>query len=118
MMQLNLMCMPFSSVSRDIHKGLALAAKACISGKRALYVNALVNISRSCDCDPDAGPIICPDIGYLASNELAAIDKASLDLINRVRPGVFEHTHGIDPSKQVRYAEEIGLDSSYELIRR
>lgn len=99
----------------DLQKGLALAAKACISGKRTLYVNALVNISRNCDCDPNAGPIICPDMGYLASNELAAVDRASLDLINNVRPGVFEETHGIDPLEQVRYAEEIGLASAYEL---
>ena len=101
----------------DLQKGLALATKACTSGKRTLYINALVNMSRDCDCDPNAGPIICPDIGYLASNELAAVDRASLDLINQVRPGVFEEIHGIDPSEQVRYAEEIGLVSAYELRR-
>jgi uncharacterized Fe-S center protein len=99
----------------DLQKGLALAAKACIRGKRVLYVNALVNITRSCDCEPDPGPIICPDIGYLASDEVAAIDKASLDLINEVKPGVFEKTNGIDPSRQVRYAQEIGLPTSYRL---
>ena len=99
----------------DLQKGLALAAKACISGKRTLSVNFLVNISRDCDCDPNAGPVVCPDIGYLASNELAAIDRASLDLIHEVKPAVFGETHGIDPLKQVRYAEEIGLASSYEL---
>jgi len=101
----------------DLQKGLALAAKACTSGKRTLYINTLVNMSRDCDCDPNAGPIICPDIGYLASRELAAVDRASLDLINQVRPGVFEETHGIDPSGQVLYAEEIGLVSAYELRR-
>lgn len=101
----------------DLQKGLALAAKACISGKRTLYVNALVNMSRDCDCDPFAGQVICPDIGYLASNDLAAIDKASLDLIHEVKPAIFEETHKIDPLKQVLYAEEIGLASSYELIR-
>ena len=68
----------------DLQKGLALAAKACIRGKRVLYINALVNITRNCDCDPHPGPIICPDMGYLVSNELAAIDRASLKLINEV----------------------------------
>lgn len=99
----------------DFHKGLALAAKACLQGKRALYVNALVNITRSCDCDPDPGPIICPDIGYLASNELAAIDRASLEIIDKVKPRVFEKVNLVDPSKQVHYAQEIGLVSSYRL---
>jgi len=101
----------------DFQKGLALAAKACIWGKRVLYINALVNITRSCDCDPHPDPIICPDIGYLASNELAAIDRASLELINEVKPRVFEEMNGIDPSKQVRYAQEIGLVGCYELGR-
>ena len=101
----------------DLQKGLALAAKACIRGKRMLYINALVNITGSCDCDPHPGPIVCPDIGYLASNELAAIDRASLELINEVKPGVFEKVSGVDPSKQVQYAQEIGLTSFYELAR-
>ena len=99
----------------DFQKGLTLAAKACIWGKRALYINTLVNITRSCDCDPHPGPIVCPDIGYLASNELAAIDSASLELINELKPGVFEKVNQIDPAKQVRYAQEIGLLASYEL---
>lgn len=101
----------------DLQRGLALAAKACISGKRALYVNALVNMTRDCDCNPQPGPIICPDIGYLASNELAAIDRASLDLVHVVRPEIFKETHGIDPARQVLYAEEAGLTSFYELRR-
>jgi uncharacterized Fe-S center protein len=101
----------------DLQKALALSAKACVGGKRAIYVNAIVNISRNCDCDAHAGPIICPDIGYLASGSLAAIDRASLDAVNSVKPGVFEKVNGIDPAKQIRYAEEIGFPSSYELIK-
>jgi uncharacterized Fe-S center protein len=101
----------------DLQKALALSARACVWGKRALYVNSVVNISRNCDCDAHAGPIICPDIGYLASDSLAAIDRASLDLINTVKPGVFEKVNGIDPAKQIRYAEEIGFPSDYELIK-
>ena len=81
----------------DLQRGIASAAKACVQGKRVLYINTLVDISRSCDCDPYPEPIICPDIGYLVSNELAAIDKASLELIHKVKPGVFEEVNGIDP---------------------
>ena len=101
----------------DLQKGLALAAKACIKNKRPLYLNVLTNITRNCDCDPNPGPIICPDIGYLASTELAAIDRASLDLVDRAKPGVFQKTLGIDPWRQVRYAEEFGLPSEYQLKR-
>jgi len=106
-----------SCETMELQKGLALSAKACIWGKRVLYISTLVNIARSCDCDPDPGPIICPDIGYLASEEMAAIDKASLDLIDEVRPGVFEEVNLIDPARQVKYAQEIGFPVSYELRR-
>lgn len=100
----------------DMQKGLALAARACTRGKRVLYINTLMNITRSCDCEAHPGPIICPDIGYLASNELAAIDRASLELIEEVKPGIFEKTNKVDPAKQVKYAQEIGLVCSYERI--
>ena len=101
----------------DLQKGLALAAKACIWGKRVLYINALVNITRNCDCEPQPEPIICPDIGYLASDEIAAIDRVSLELIDEIKPGVFEEVNQVNPSKQVQYAQEIGLLTSYELKR-
>jgi len=101
----------------DLQRGLALSAKACIAGKRVVYINALVNISRDCDCDPNARPAICPDVGYLASTEPAAIDQASLDLVHEVRPQVFQKMTRVDPSKQVRYAQELGFSASYELVR-
>jgi uncharacterized Fe-S center protein len=101
----------------DLQKGLALSAKACIAGKRVVYINAMVNISRDCDCDPNARPAICPDVGYLASTEMAAIDQASLDLVHEVRPQVFKKATRIDPSKQVQYAQELGFIVSYELVR-
>ena len=101
----------------DLQKGLALSARACIAGKRAVYINAVVNISRDCDCDPNARPVICPDIGYLASAGMAAIDRASLDVVHDVKSQVFERATRIDPSKQVRYAQELGFSASYELVR-
>jgi len=101
----------------DFQKALALSARACVSGKRVLCINAVVNITSNCDCDPNPGSIICPDIGYLASNEPAAIDKASLELIHQLKPGVFEETTQVDPAKQIQYAQEFGLDNSYELVR-
>ena len=101
----------------DLQRALALSARACVGDKRVVYVNAIVNVSRNCDCDPGAGPIICPDIGYVVSDSLAAIDRASLDLIGNVKPGVFEKVNGVDPLKQIRYAEELGFPSDYDLIR-
>ena len=102
----------------DLQYVLACAAKACVQDKNVIYLNEVKRIARSCDCDPFAGPVICPDIGYLISDDPVAIDKASLDLIHDVRPDVFEKENRISPFKQIRYGEEIGLgSSSYELIK-
>ena len=102
----------------DFQYVLACAAKACVYNKNVIYLNEVKRIARSCDCDPFAGPVICPDIGYLVSDDPVAIDKASLDLIHDVKPNVFEKENRISPLKQIKYGEEIGLgSSSYQLIR-
>ena len=102
----------------DLQHNIATAAKAVVQNKNAIYLNELKRISKNCDCVPNGGPIICPDIGYLVSDDLVAADKASLDLIHSVKPDVFEKENSINPIKQIEYGEEIGLgSSSYELIR-
>jgi uncharacterized protein len=101
----------------DLQYTLACAAKACVQDKNVLYINEIKRISKNCDCDPFSGPIICPDIGYVASTDMVAADAASLDLINNIKPGVFKKTHHVDPEKQIKYGEKIGLGSTeYELI--
>jgi uncharacterized protein len=101
----------------DFNYLLACAAKTCVQDKKVLYLNELKRIAKNCDCDPNAGPIICPDIGYLLADDPVAIDKASLDLINEEKPNVFEKQHHIDAYKQIDYGEKIGLGStSYRLI--
>lgn len=101
----------------DLQFLLACSAKACLQDKTVLYLNELKRIVKGCDCDPNAGPVICPDIGYLISDDPVAIDKASLDLINKVKENIFKKINKIDPMKQIKYGEQIGLgSSSYELI--
>jgi uncharacterized Fe-S center protein len=101
----------------DIQFVLACAAKACLQDKNVIYFNDVNRIARFCDCDPEAGPVICPDIGYLVSDDPVAIDKASLDLIYDIKPGVFEKVNKVDPLKQIKFGEEIGLgSSSYQFI--
>lgn len=53
-----------------------------------IYMNALVNISKDCDCDANASPPAMNDIGILASTDPVAIDMASLNIIaNSDDPG-------------------------------
>lgn len=56
----------------------AVAGKA---GKVA-YVNFLTNVTPDCDCVPWSDAPIVPDIGFLASTDPVALDKACLDLVN------------------------------------
>ena len=73
----------------DLQFVLACAAKACVQDKNVIYFNEVKRIARSCDCDPFSDSIICPDIGYLISDDPVAIDKASLDLINNIKKDIF-----------------------------
>jgi uncharacterized Fe-S center protein len=105
------------NIDADIQYLIACAAKACVNGKNVIYLNELKRIADSCDCDPFAKKIICPDIGYLVSDDPVAIDKASLDLINDKKPDIFLIEKKVNPAKQIKYGEEIGLGTiNYKLI--
>ena len=79
--------------------------------KYVLYINDVNRIARSCDCDPFAGPLLCPDIGYVIGTDPVAVDAASLNLIDKQKKDVFLQEHHVDPWKQIDVAEEIGLGS-------
>lgn len=101
----------------DLQYVLACAAKACLENKKVVFLNDVNRIAKLCDCHPSSGPIICPDIGYLVSDDPVAVDQASLDLINQKKPDIFQKENNVDPSKQMKYGEEIGLGSrSYKLV--
>jgi hypothetical protein len=101
----------------DFGYALACACKACVQDKQVVYINDVNRIARSCDCDPFAGPVICPDIGYVVGTDAVAVDAASLDLIDQQKKNVFYQEHHIDPWKQITYGEQIGLGSrKYSLV--
>jgi hypothetical protein len=101
-------------------------------GKKALFLNFLIQISPACDCYGMADAPIVPDIGILASIDPVAIDQASCDLVNNERGlegtalkanlqkgkdkflGIYPK---VDWTIQLDYAEKIGLGSRmYDLI--
>lgn len=79
-------------------------------GKRNLYLNFLMNITRGCDCEGRKMERVLDDIGILASLDPVAIDKASHDLTRaagkRFRGG-----------KTFAYAERVGLGSASYALR-
>jgi uncharacterized Fe-S center protein len=76
-----------------------------------IFVNFLIDITPFCDCEDRSPEYICPDIGILASQDIVAIDQATIDLIGKQS---FEG----DPTIQVREAHRWGLgELQYELCR-
>ncbi len=85
---------------------------------KVIYLNFLLNITPDCDCVPWSDASIVPDIGILASTDPVAIDKASLDLINKGGADKFKTLRKETLGEiQINYGDEIGLgNKEYELI--
>ncbi len=118
----------------DFQKGMAIATEEVLknfSKENVFYINVLLNITMLCDCWGMSTPSLVPDIGILASDDLVAIEKASLDMIKseellpnslpegrELREGkhLFEKIWGKDPFVQITELEKKGLGSiDYEI---
>lgn len=91
-------------------------------GNRITYVNVLRNMSVSCDCEGvNAEPVRLPDLGILASTDILAIDKASVDMVyalpEEVRAPMVERIESRSGLRQLSYMKELGMGSDqYELV--
>ena len=102
---------------------LAHAAAGVLSRfhHKVAFINFVQDITPLCDCATPSGLPVVPDIGILASTDVVAIDKASLDLIAQVMPiGVYADVsspdilgriNGTDSLTQVRIAHELEIGS-------
>lgn len=116
-------------------RSLAEAAKAVLSTfkeNKVIYINFLTEIQPECDCMPAAEVPVIQDLGILISDDLVAIEKASVDLLLKQKPlpaslaedekvkdgsDIFGELHKKPYLLQIIEAERIGLGSSqYELI--
>lgn len=107
---------------------------AVLSNKKgkALHIVWAMDIVEHCDCAPFGMLPIVPDIGILASKDIAAVEKACIDLINEAPPlpwsvaekhqlkagdNKFLRIHGKDPYIQVYAAEKARLGSTkYQIM--
>jgi uncharacterized protein len=91
-----------------------------VFGSRMIFLNVITNVTPGCDCDPANDEPLVRDIGFLASTDPVAIDRASHDLVKKAYGGydpfVQFYPH-LNPLIQLEYAGEIGLGSNeYTLI--
>jgi hypothetical protein len=103
---------------------------AVLKDKPAFHINFLMDISPNCDCWNFNDMPIVPNIGIVASFDPVAIDRASVDMVNKAQVNehsIIEHNHSADKFNAVfpktdwriclDYAEKIGLGTQqYELI--
>ena len=80
----------------DFQIGMALCTDTVlktIEPGHVFYINFLMNITALCDCWGFTTPSLVPDIGIMASQDIVAIERASLDAIkveNLIRAGLPE----------------------------
>ena len=75
-----------------------------------LFVNFLIDITPFCDCAEFAPEFISRDIGVLASQDIVAVDLATIEMIGTQK-------FKADPTIQVREAHRLGLgELEYTII--
>lgn len=92
-------------------------------GPRIVYINVLRSMSVDCDCmGTRAAKPTVPDIGILASTDLLAVDKASVDMVYALpesgRRDLAERIESRGGMRQLSYMKELGMgNDSYEIVR-
>lgn len=104
--------------SENVQEKMVEHALGVLKGKKAVHITFLNHITLDCDCMAKDEPPVVEDIGILSSLDPVAIDKASLDLVEkRIGKSFAFHTERPEvPANQISYAESLGLGASnYEL---
>jgi hypothetical protein len=110
----------------DFSRGMALVTSKFLKKfkpENLLFINFLMDITVYCDCWGMSTASLVPDIGILVSDDIAAIETASLDMIkteNLLSNGLpknrkliesgkhlFEKIHNKDPYLMIKYLEEL-----------
>lgn len=95
----------------EFREKLVEYAYAAQLGKRNIYVNFVMNITKGCDCEGREMKPLMDDIGICVSTDPVAIDRACYDMVKK-KGKAFK---GVG---QLSYAEKIGLGSQeYEIIQ-
>lgn len=105
-------------VREELMEKMTESTKATIDyfGDNVCYINVMRNMSVSCDCEGCAAkPVVTPDVGILASLDIAAIDTACVDLIYAMKPedrkALRERIESRHGHRQLTYMAELGMGS-------
>lgn len=111
------------------HRGPKFLERMVESGKATTehfkghitYINVLKNLSVDCDCNGQGVPPKCQDIGILASTDILAIDKASIDLVYKLpaeeKHDIVERIETRSGLHQIEYMKTLEMGNiEYNLI--
>ncbi|MFA5872299.1 MAG: DUF362 domain-containing protein [Parcubacteria group bacterium] len=103
----------------ELQKRIAQYASAILTlFPHPIFINVLEKITKECDCMGIKQEPIMSDVGILYSEDIAAVDKASLDLANEFSEGKFNEVNSVDKYKQIDFAGESGAgNAEYELVK-
>jgi uncharacterized Fe-S center protein len=99
---------------------IAEGASAVLKNKKAYFINVIRNITKLCDCCSDPGGIVLDDVGIVMGKDIVAVEKASLDLINKkAGKDLFKEIHNKSPLAHIQEAQKLGLGTlQYTLIEK
>ena len=120
-------------VEDEFQMAMAEAAKAALDTfkpRKVLYINFIMEVMPHCDCHPHSDVPVINDKGIIMCDDIVAIDKASLDMIEKsarlpdskadaINPNesLFFGLTGRDPYVHVNQAAKLGLgEEEYELV--
>ncbi len=100
------------STNKELQEKIVDYAGAIVNylEKNLVYINVLKNITKDCDCIGKKMDPIVGDIGILISNDPVALEKKSLDLVEKESNGSFEKINRTQNEHMVEYAykKELG----------
>ncbi len=110
---------PFAArTNEDLQLRIAEYAKAVLSKfPDAIFINVLEKITKDCDCFGIKQRPVMNDVGILASTNIVAVDKASLDLANKHSGRKFSAINNVDKEMQITQAVKLGLGSGQYKLR-
>ncbi len=114
----------WSIAEEELMERISESSKATIDyfGKNVSYINVMRNMSVSCDCEgTGAMPVVTPNVGIIASLDILAVDKCSVDLIYAMkeedRHDLVERIETRKGLRQLSYMKELGMgNDEYNIV--
>jgi len=113
----------WNASSKSTQMKMAEYAKGVVQAldNKLVYVNLILSVSPACDCYPGNDRPVVGDIGFAASTDPVALDKACHDLVIKEYGGTdpfAERYPKVDSDIQLSHAEKLGLGTREYILQQ